>query len=122
MTQLDRRHFILHSGAITLGAAGGAVAVTDPAAQAATPARGGLHGPNAAPLAPTAFQKLPVGSVTARGWLRGYVDLAALTGDRTALADSRRWIDAIIATQEADGFSGPRKLRTQLNGGPDFWP
>lgn len=166
MTHLGRRHFLLSSGAITLGAAGGTVAVTGPAAQAATPARGGLYGPNAAPLAPTAFQKLPVGSVTARGWLRGqldlllgglfgryaeishflafddsgwvhpdkagweevtywlrgYVDLAALTGDRTALAEGRRWIDAIIATQEADGFFGPRRLRTQLNGGPDFWP
>ncbi|MGW5860863.1 RICIN domain-containing protein [Streptomyces sp. NPDC055239] len=166
MTQLGRRHFLQRSGAITLGAAGGLTAVTGPAAWAATPARGGLYGPNAAPLAPTAFQKLPVGSVTARGWLRGqldlllgglfgryaeishflafddsgwvhpdkegweevtywlrgYVDLAALTGDRTALAESRRWIDAIIATQEADGFFGPRRLRTQLNGGPDFWP
>ncbi|MFE6158120.1 RICIN domain-containing protein [Streptomyces sp. NPDC056486] len=166
MTQLGRRHFLQRSGAITLGAAGGMAAVTGPAARAATPARGGLYGPNAAPLAPNAFQKLPVGSVTARGWLRGqldlllgglfgryaeishfltfddsgwvhpdkagweevtywlrgYVDLAALTSDRTALAQSRRWIDAIIATQEADGFFGPRRLRTQLNGGPDFWP
>lgn len=166
MTQFGRRLFLLRSGAITLGAAGGTAAVTSTSARADTPARGGLYGPNAAPLAPAAFQKLPVGSVTARGWLRGqldlllgglfgryaeishflayddsgwvhpekagweevtywlrgYVDLAALTGDRTALAESRRWIDAIIATQEADGFFGPRRLRTQLNGGPDFWP
>ncbi len=34
----------------------------------------------------------------------------------------RRWIDAILATQESDGFFGPRALRTSLNGGPDFWP
>ncbi|GHC78242.1 RICIN domain-containing protein [Streptomyces flavofungini] len=166
MTQLGRRHFLLRSGAITLGATGGTSAVTGGLAPAAAAPRGGLYGPNLAPLAPTAFQRLPLGSVTARGWLRGqldlllgglfgryaevshflvfdesgwvhpdkdgweevpywlrgYVDLAALTGDRTALAAARRWIDAIVATQEPDGFFGPGKLRTQHRGGPDFWP
>ncbi|WP_125264228.1 RICIN domain-containing protein [Streptomyces alboflavus] len=166
MTQLGRRHFLLRSGAITLGAAGGMSAVPGALAQAASTPHAGLYGPNVAPLAPTAFQRLPLGSVTARGWLRGqldlllgglfgryaevshflvfdesgwvhpdkdgweevpywlrgYVDLAALTGDRAALAASRRWIDAIVATQEPDGFFGPRRLRTQHKGGPDFWP
>ncbi|MFD0027772.1 beta-L-arabinofuranosidase domain-containing protein [Streptomyces sp. NPDC055059] len=55
-------------------------------------------------------------------WLRGYVPLAVATGDEHALARSREWIDAILATQESDGFFGPRALRTSLNGGPDFWP
>ncbi|AQA10145.1 glycoside hydrolase family 127 protein [Streptomyces samsunensis] len=55
-------------------------------------------------------------------WLRGYVPLAVATGDQAALANSRKWIDAILATQQSDGFFGPRSLRTQLNGGPDFWP
>ncbi|NGN67414.1 hypothetical protein G5C51_26355 [Streptomyces sp. A7024] len=55
-------------------------------------------------------------------WLRGYVPLAVATGDEAALANARRWLDAIIATQEGDGFFGPRHLRTSLNGGPDFWP
>lgn len=166
MTQLGRRHFLLRSGAITLGATGGMNAVTGGPAQAAAAPRGGLYGPNLAPLAPAAFQRLPLGSVTARGWLRGqldlllgglfgryaevshflvfdasgwvhpdkdgweevpywlrgYVDLAALTGDRAALAAARRWIDAIVATQQPDGFFGPARLRTQHHGGPDFWP
>ncbi|MET8811732.1 beta-L-arabinofuranosidase domain-containing protein [Streptomyces sp. NPDC004549] len=55
-------------------------------------------------------------------WLRGYVPLAIATGDDHALANSRRWIDAVLATQQSDGFFGPRALRTSLDGGPDFWP
>ncbi|MFD7818394.1 RICIN domain-containing protein [Streptomyces sp. NPDC059785] len=55
-------------------------------------------------------------------WLRGYVPLAIATGDAEALAQCRRWIDAILATRQDDGFFGPRALRTSLGGGPDFWP
>ncbi|MFI0941337.1 RICIN domain-containing protein [Streptomyces sp. NPDC021020] len=55
-------------------------------------------------------------------WLRGYTDLAILTGDQTALAAVRRWVDAILATAQPDGFFGPTSLRTSLGGGPDFWP
>lgn len=55
-------------------------------------------------------------------WLRGYTDLAIVTGDAKALASVRRWFDAILATQQSDGFFGPKALRTSLNGGPDFWP
>ncbi|MFC6593925.1 RICIN domain-containing protein [Kitasatospora paranensis] len=55
-------------------------------------------------------------------WLRGYVDLAVVTRDATALATARRWIEAILATQQSDGWFGPRALRTSLGGGPDFWP
>ncbi|MEW1648784.1 RICIN domain-containing protein [Streptomyces sp. NPDC091219] len=55
-------------------------------------------------------------------WLRGYVPLAIAAGDSAALDQARRWFDAVLATQQADGFFGPRSLRTSLNGGPDFWP
>jgi hypothetical protein len=55
-------------------------------------------------------------------WLRGYVPLAIATRDAGALATARRWIDAVLATQQSDGFFGPRALRTALDGGPDFWP
>ncbi|MER7927361.1 RICIN domain-containing protein [Streptomyces sp. NPDC096057] len=55
-------------------------------------------------------------------WLRGYVPLAIATGDAAALDQARVWIDAVLATQQDDGFFGPRSLRTSLNGGPDFWP
>ncbi|MFF2846158.1 RICIN domain-containing protein [Streptomyces sp. NPDC058001] len=55
-------------------------------------------------------------------WLRGYVPLAVATRDARALRRARTWIDAILATQQPDGFFGPRELRTSLKGGPDFWP
>ncbi len=55
-------------------------------------------------------------------WLRGYGDLAYVTGDATALSTIKQWINGILATQQADGFFGPTSLRTSLNGGPDFWP
>ncbi len=55
-------------------------------------------------------------------WLRGYGDLAYVTGDATALSATSGWIDAVLATAQPDGFFGPTALRTSLNGGPDFWP
>ncbi|MFH8919115.1 beta-L-arabinofuranosidase domain-containing protein, partial [Streptomyces sp. NPDC017851] len=165
---LNRRQLL--TGALLTAAtatAGGRWATTATASGHTAPAaRGGHYSPNAAPLHPTAFLRLPPGRVTARGWLagqlrlqldglcgryeefshfldfttsgwvhpdrdgweelpywlRGYTDLAIVTGDATALAATRRWMDAVLATQQPDGFFGPKSLRTSLNGGPDFWP
>ncbi|MBK5995424.1 glycoside hydrolase family 127 protein [Streptomyces sp. MBT58] len=165
---LNRRQLITTAVATAV-----ATGTTSRWATAATPRRhrvaaasGGHYSPNAAPLHPTAFLKLPPGKVKARGWLagqlrlqleglcgryeefshfldfaatgwvrpdrggweevpywlRGYTDLAIVTGDAAALATTRRWIDAILATGQSDGFFGPKALRTSLNGGPDFWP
>ena len=165
---LNRRQFVTSALAATIAVTTGRQAAGAAARPltGVTPAPGGLYTPNAAPLRPMAFLKLPPGSVTARGWLagqlrlqldglcghyqetshfldfatsgwvhperagweevpywlRGYVDLAAVTGDATALATSRKWIDAVLATQQSDGFFGPASLRTSLNNGPDFWP
>jgi hypothetical protein len=55
-------------------------------------------------------------------WLRGYVDLAYVTGDSGALSTASRWIEAVLSTRAADGFFGPSALRTSLNGHADFWP
>ncbi|MGI5230473.1 beta-L-arabinofuranosidase domain-containing protein [Actinoallomurus sp. CA-142502] len=55
-------------------------------------------------------------------WLRGFSDLALVTGDRRVRDEARRWIDGILAAQRPDGFFGPASLRTSLEGGPDFWP
>ena len=173
---VNRRQFV--NAALAGGVSALAVHGTDSAQATAAPAAtataaapaaatgGGLYAPNAAPLKPTAYLRLPPGSITARGWLdgqlrlqlaglcgryeekshfldmnasgwvhperagweevpywlRGYLDLAIATGDATALATGRRWIDAIVATRQPDGFFGPTALRTALNGGPDFWP
>ncbi|MFD5571217.1 beta-L-arabinofuranosidase domain-containing protein [Streptomyces cadmiisoli] len=152
------RRTVLGAGSLALGA----TALGAPFARAAAAA----PAPRADTQVPDKFQKLPPGSVTARGWLagqlrlqldglcgryegfshfldfsasgwvhpernaweelpywlRGYIPLAIATGDTHALARSRAWVDAILATQQSDGFFGPRALRTSLNGGPDFWP
>ena len=55
-------------------------------------------------------------------WLRGYGDLAYVTGDSTALSTMERWVNGILGTVQSDGFFGPSALRTSLNNGPDFWP
>ncbi|MER7410995.1 MULTISPECIES: beta-L-arabinofuranosidase domain-containing protein [Streptomyces] len=165
---LSRRQ-LLTTGALAMSTpllTGRHAAATTPAVGKVAPAHGGLYSPNAAPLAPTSFLRLPPGTVRARGWLagqlklqlnglcgqyekishfldfnetgwvhpekegweevtywlRGYVALAIATRDEAALNHSERWIDAILATEQDDGFFGPRRLRTSLNGGPDFWP
>lgn len=55
-------------------------------------------------------------------WLRGYADLAFLTGDVDALRLTRQWIDAILNSQQANGWFGPDRLRQSLDGQPDLWP
>ncbi|MGW4321479.1 beta-L-arabinofuranosidase domain-containing protein [Streptomyces sp. NPDC004684] len=55
-------------------------------------------------------------------WLRGFGDLGYVTQDARVLELTRDWIDRILATRQSDGFFGPARLRTALNGGPDFWP
>jgi hypothetical protein len=55
-------------------------------------------------------------------WLKGFGDLGYVTGDQRVIAEARRWADGVMATQAADGYFGPSRLRTALNGGPDFWP
>jgi hypothetical protein len=55
-------------------------------------------------------------------WLRGFGDLGYVTGDERVLATTKKWIDGILKTQQPDGFFGPTKIRTSLEGGPDFWP
>jgi DUF1680 family protein len=55
-------------------------------------------------------------------WLKGFGDLGRVTGDERIINETRRWIDAILATQEKDGWFGPVALRTSLDGKPDLWP
>jgi hypothetical protein len=55
-------------------------------------------------------------------WLKGYGDLGYVLKDERIINDVKRWIDAILAAQEADGWFGPRGLKTSLEGKADFWP
>ncbi len=55
-------------------------------------------------------------------WLKGYGDLGYVLKDQKIIAEARRWIDAVLASQEPDGFFGPRANKTGLEGHPDLWP
>jgi hypothetical protein len=59
-------------------------------------------------------------------WFRGFYDLAVLTGDARLLAESKRWIEAVLNSQDADGYFGARyhKRLQGVNGQvcTDLWP
>jgi hypothetical protein len=124
---------------------------------------------NRPPLAPSPFCKLPIGSISPRGWLRhqlelerdgltghlesispwldfaksswtdpqgrgsfgweempywlkGYGDLGYVLQDKGLMAEAKKWIEAVLATQREDGWFGPRALLAGLDGKPDLWP
>ena len=135
--------------------------------KAAATLAGGFYTPNRASLQPTAFTKLPTGSITPKGWLRqqlllqaeglcgrmpevsdylkyegsgwvdansengweevpywlrGFGDLGYVLGDKRIIALATKWMNGILASQQPDGWFGPKNLRTSLEGGPDLWP
>ncbi len=55
-------------------------------------------------------------------WLKGYGDLGYVLKDQAIIADTRKWIEAAMASQREDGCFGPRELLASLNGKPDLWP
>ena len=55
-------------------------------------------------------------------WLKGYGDLGYVLKDEKIIKEARRWIDGVLASQEADGYFGPRANKTGLDGKPDLWP
>ena len=61
-------------------------------------------------------------------WLKGYGDLGYVLKDEKIIKEARRWIDAVLASQDPDGWFGPRSLKTGLKnrnettGKPDLWP
>ena len=51
-------------------------------------------------------------------WLKGYGDLGYVLGDKKIIREARRWINAILAEQQPDGWFGPNALRTSLDAQP----
>lgn len=51
-------------------------------------------------------------------WLRGYSHLAFLLNDPDMIKESQFWIDAVLASQQEDGYFGPDNMR---NGKREVW-
>lgn len=51
-------------------------------------------------------------------WLKGFTSLAYLLGEERLLQEARRWLEAILASQQPDGYFGPRANRESH----DLWP
>ncbi len=59
-------------------------------------------------------------------WFRGFYDLGVLSGDRGIRSESSRWIEAVVASRQEDGYFGPRCMKAVVgkNGKVvcDLWP
>ncbi|MHB8520847.1 MAG: beta-L-arabinofuranosidase domain-containing protein [Limisphaerales bacterium] len=55
-------------------------------------------------------------------WLKGFGDLGYVLKDEKIIREARRWIDAVMASRQPDGWFGPRSLQSSLDGKPDLWP
>ncbi len=51
-------------------------------------------------------------------WLRGFTMLAYITGEEKLIAEARKWIDAILSSQDERGYFGPRENWRNR----DLWP
>jgi hypothetical protein len=51
-------------------------------------------------------------------WLKGFVSLGYALGDERILNEAKAWIDGALASQDADGWFGPRENKKT----PDIWP
>ncbi len=55
-------------------------------------------------------------------WLKGFGDLAYVTGDKKLIAEAKVWIEALLNSQRVDGYFGPESNLTNAGGKPDLWP
>lgn len=55
-------------------------------------------------------------------WLKGYGDLGYVLKNDKITKNARKWIDAVLSSQEPSGYFGPRANKTSLQGKPDLWP
>jgi len=58
-------------------------------------------------------------------WLKGYGDTGYVLGDKSIIAEARKWIEGILSSRQADGWFGPVANKTgsrRARGKPDVWP
>ena len=59
-------------------------------------------------------------------WLKGYGDLGYILNDPAIIAETKDWLEKVFASQQPDGWFGPRlgaDGSRELKGGtPDLWP
>lgn len=55
-------------------------------------------------------------------WLKGFGDLGYVLKDESIIKEADKWIEAILVSQRADGWFGPRLNLTKQGGKPDMWP
>jgi hypothetical protein len=59
-------------------------------------------------------------------WLRGFYPMAVLTGNERHLAEAQRWIEAVLSSQDEDGYFGApmhkREAGTRGRYVADLWP
>ncbi|MGD8453492.1 MAG: glycoside hydrolase family 127 protein [Phycisphaerae bacterium] len=55
-------------------------------------------------------------------WLKGFGDMGYVLQDLHVIAEARDWIEAVLASQQDDGYFGPHANLTRLDGKPDLWP
>jgi len=51
-------------------------------------------------------------------WLKGYGDLGYVLGDKSVIKETVKWIEAVLSSQEPDGYFGPRANKANR----DLWP
>ncbi|MBC7326972.1 glycoside hydrolase family 127 protein [bacterium] len=51
-------------------------------------------------------------------WLKGYIDLGYILKEERIINKAKRWVEAVLASQEADGYFGPRDNKRNN----DLWP
>lgn len=51
-------------------------------------------------------------------WLKGFGDLGYVLGNERIIEEARKWIQATLASQESDGYFGPRDNKVNN----DLWP
>ena len=49
-------------------------------------------------------------------WLKGFGDLGYVLGDEQVIAEAKKWLDAVIAGQDEDGYFGPRANKEAHDG------